>query len=224
MTQPYDERGSRPIANALDNIWVVRQDAWYGWPDYSSGIPVTHPQFDSKRGPRPEFLMAEHPPVEKPFLTRPKHAGVTKIDFTRSARFGFEGQMFLGEFGAGIPITGTEKVPVGHQVVRINPATGEVQSFFRARESALGPQGAEYITTPAPKHPVGVRFSPDGAALYVVDFGALSPFLAGVGPFPRAFPGSRGDLAGHSGGCASRGSARQLIATSASRDALSEQG
>lgn len=186
----YDERGSRPIANAEDNIWVIREDAWYGWPDYSSGIPVTDPRFRSERGPAPEFLMAEHPPVEEPFLTRPQHAGVTKLDFSRSAAFGFQGQMFLGEFGAGIPITGAEETQAGHQVVRIDPATGRAETFFTARPAALGPPGAEYIATAGPTHPVGVRFSPDGAALYVADIGALAPFLAGAGPFPRAFPGT----------------------------------
>jgi hypothetical protein len=98
--------------------------------------------------------------------------------------------MFLGEFGAGIPITGTGPAQAGHQVVRIDPASGQAESFFTARQDALGPQGAEYIATGAPKHPVGVRFSPDGSALYVVDIGAISPFLAGAGPFPRAFPGT----------------------------------
>lgn len=37
------ERGSRPIAHAKDNIFQVKQGAWYGWPDYTSGIPVTGP-------------------------------------------------------------------------------------------------------------------------------------------------------------------------------------
>lgn len=74
--------------------------------------------------------MQDHPPVEKPFLTRPKHSGLTKIDFSRSPRFGFKGQMFLGEFGAGIPITGADKAGAGQQVVRINIATGQVQPFF----------------------------------------------------------------------------------------------
>jgi glucose/arabinose dehydrogenase len=186
----YDERGSRPIANALDNVWVIREGAWYGWPDFSSGIPVTDPQFNSIRGPRPEFLMAEHPPVERPLFTRPKHAGVTKFDFSRSAAFGFPGQMFLGEFGAGVPITGTEKVPAGHQVVRIDPATGEMEPFFRAQPSALGPEGLEYVVTPAPRHPVDVQFSPDGSAMYIADIGALAVFLAGPAPFPRPFPGT----------------------------------
>ncbi len=186
----YDERGSRPIANARDNLWVIRQDAWYGWPDYSSGIPVTDPRFESERGPPPEFLLASHPHVEKPLLTRPKHAGITKLDFSHNSEFGFEGQMFLGEFGAGVPITGAEEVMAGQQVVRIDVATGKVRPFFRAKPSALGPKGWEYVATPAPKHPVEAQFSPDGRALYVVDIGALSPFLAGAGPFPRAFPGT----------------------------------
>lgn len=186
----YDERGSRPIANALDNVWVVREGAWYGWPDYSSGIPVTDPQFNSIRGPKPELLLAEHPPVEKPLLTRPKHAGLTKFDFSRSAQFGFQGQMFLGEFGAGVPITGTEKLPVGHQVVRVNPVSGEMESFFAARPAALGPKGMEYVVTPAPKHPVDVKFSPDGSAMYIADIGALTVFMAGPAPFPRPFPGT----------------------------------
>jgi len=186
----YDERGSRPIANALDNIWQVKQGAWYGWPDYSSGIPVTDPRFASSRGPKPTFLLAEHPPVEQPLMTRPKHAGLTKLDFSTSAQFGFPGHMFVGEFGAGVPITGTEQAPAGQQVVRINPATGEAQPFLRARPGALGPAGLEYVVTAGPKHPVDVRFSRDGSAMYVADIGALKPYLAGAGPFPRPFPGS----------------------------------
>ncbi|MBW3628786.1 MAG: PQQ-dependent sugar dehydrogenase, partial [Gemmatimonadetes bacterium] len=43
----YDERGSRPIANALDNVWVIRQNAWYGWPDFSAGLePLTDDRFE----------------------------------------------------------------------------------------------------------------------------------------------------------------------------------
>ncbi|HWG83854.1 MAG TPA: PQQ-dependent sugar dehydrogenase [Deinococcales bacterium] len=184
----YDERGSRPIANAEDNMWVVRQNAWYGWPDYSSGIPVTDPRFRSTRGPAPEFLMAEHPPVEKPLFTRPKHAALTKFDFSRSAAFGFQGEMFLGEFGAGVPITGADGTMSGQQVVRVNPATGQSEPFFRARPEALGPRGQEYVQTAAPKHPVDVRFSRDGNALYIADIGALKIYLAGAGPFPRPWP------------------------------------
>ena len=34
----YDERGSRPIANAPDAIWQIKREAWYGFPDYAAGI------------------------------------------------------------------------------------------------------------------------------------------------------------------------------------------
>jgi hypothetical protein len=96
--------------------------------------------------------------------------------------------MFLAEFGAGIPITGREEVPSGQQVVRIDLATGQAVPFFSTRPEALGPPRAEYISTAGLKHPMEARFSPDGLALYVVDLGALSAYLAGAGPFPRAFP------------------------------------
>jgi glucose/arabinose dehydrogenase len=186
----YDERGSRPIANARENIWVIKQDSWYGWPDYSSGTPVTDPQFKSPRGPAPEFLMAEHPPVEKPLFTRPKHAGLTKMDFSKSERFGFAGDLFLGEFGAGAPITASGEVSAGHQVVRINTRTGEMEPFFHANESALGQGPMKYVVTPAPKHPVDVRFSPAGDALYVADIGALFGAPAAAGPMAKSIPGS----------------------------------
>ncbi len=185
----YDERGPRPIANAPDVIWQVRQDGWYGWPDYAAGIPVTDPRFRSTRGPAPTFLMAAHPPVEQPLLTRPKHAGVTKFDFSRSGRFGYRGQMFLGEVGAGAPVNAPGIVPAGHQVVRIDLRTGEMAPFFRAKESALGPPGPfRYNLTPGPKRPVDVRFSPGGDALYVVDVGAIAALPAGAGPMVQAFP------------------------------------
>jgi glucose/arabinose dehydrogenase len=185
----YDDRGPRPIANAPDVIWQIRPDGWYGWPDYAGGIPVTDPQFRSARGPAPTPLLAQHPPVEQPLFTRPKHAGVTKFDFSRSAAFGHRGDMFLGEVGGAPPVTGQETIPAGYQVTRVDVATGEMVPFFRAKDSALGPPGPfEYVSTPGPKRPVDVRFSPSGDALYVVDVGAIVALPAGAGPMVQAFP------------------------------------
>jgi glucose/arabinose dehydrogenase len=96
----YDERGSRPIAHAKHNIFQVKEGAWYGWPDYSSGVPVTDPQFRPERGPKPKFLMKEHPIVEQPLLTRPESAAVTKFDYSTNDSFGFKGHMFLADIGA----------------------------------------------------------------------------------------------------------------------------
>lgn len=184
----YDERGSRPIANAKDNLYQIRQGGWYGYPDYSSGIPVTDSQFRSKRGPKPKFLMAEHPPVEKPWLTRPENAASTKFDFSSSDAFGYKGHMFLAEFGSATPITGEPHPGTGYVVVRIDPATKEAQPFLS--NGSPGPKGLEHVTTAGPRHPVEASFSPDGQTLYVVDIGVIYGDVAAAGPFPLPVPGT----------------------------------
>ncbi|HEV7331724.1 MAG TPA: PQQ-dependent sugar dehydrogenase [Flavisolibacter sp.] len=183
----YDERGSRPVANAKDNIWQIKQGAWYGWPDYSSGIPVTDPQFRSERGPKLKFLMKEHPPVEQPWLVRPENAAATKFDFSTNAAFGYKGQMFLAEFGSGTPLTGDPNLN-GYTVIRIDPATKEAHPFLSNK--VKGPDGKEYVTTAGPRHPVEAKFSPDGKTLYVVDIGVIGFALASAGPFPVPSPGT----------------------------------
>lgn len=184
----YDERGSRPVANAKDNIWQIKQNGWYGWPDYSSGIPVTDPQFRSKRGPKLKFLMKDHPPVEKPWLVRPENAAATKFDFSTNADFGYQGHMFLAEFGSGTPLTGESLNKNGYTVIRIDPATRETTPFLSNK--VKGPDGKEYVTTAGPRHPVEAKFSPDGTSLYVVDIGVIGFALAGAGPFPVPAPGT----------------------------------
>lgn len=184
----YDERGSRPIANALDNIYKIRKDGWYGFPDFSSGIPVTHEQFQPKRGAKLKFLLKDHPPVEHPWLTRPENGGVTKLDFSKNDSFGFKGHMFLTEVGSATPITGEDKELKGYTVVRIDPSTKVVEPFLTNR--SLGPKGMEYVTTAGPRRPVESKFSPDGEVLYIVDIGIISADLAGPGPFPIPIPGT----------------------------------
>lgn len=128
--------------------------------------------------------------VEKPAFTRPPHVAVTKFDFSRSAHFGFKGQMFLGEVGTGAPVTAPGEQPAGYQVITVDLQTGKISPFFSLREESLGPKGYAYAATPGPKRPVDVRFSPDGETLYVVDFGAFAGFPAGAGTSIRTFPGS----------------------------------
>ena len=183
----YDERGSRPIANAKDNIFQVKQGGWYGFPDYSSGIPVTDPQFRSQRGGKIKFLMAEHPAIEQPWMVRPENAAATKFDFSTNNAFGYSGQMFLAEFGSGTPLTGDPNSN-GYTVVRIDPATKEATPFLSNR--GRGPAGLENVATAGPRHPVEAKFSRDGSVLYVVDIGAIGFALAGAGPFPVPAPGT----------------------------------
>jgi glucose/arabinose dehydrogenase len=185
----YDERGSRPIANAPDSIWVVKQGAWYGFPDFAGGIPVTDRRFNPEKAAAPAFLMKNHPPVEQPLVNLPPHVGVAKIDFSPSSQFGYEGQMFVAESGDMQPVTGNEPGRAGFDVIRIDPRTGETAPFFRAKPETLGERHMEYVTTPGPKRPVDVRFSKTENAMYVADIGAIMVYPTAT-PLPHPFPGS----------------------------------
>ena len=183
-----DERGVRHVANAPDNLWEIKEGAWYGWPDFASGIPVTDPRFKAKGKPSAGFLMKEHPPVEKPLMTFEPHASVVKMDFSPSEEFGHKGQMFLAASGDFAPGTALEQKRAGYWVKRLDLASGKAEPFFHTKPSALGEGDMAYVTTAGPKRPIDVRFH--GDALYVVDIGAVTFTQSGVGPAPRPFPGS----------------------------------
>jgi glucose/arabinose dehydrogenase len=183
----FDARGSRQIANAPDCLWEIRQGAWYGWPDFAGGVPVTDPRFKPTHAPQPEFILAKHPPVEKPLLNITPHVGLTKMDFSRSEKFGFAGQVFCAAVGDMQPVTGNEKRPVGFEVFRFDPKTGQTESFFRARSESLGREYEEYVTTPGPRRLVDVRFSPEEDSLYVVDVGPILVYPS-ASPVPHPFP------------------------------------
>src|SRR5688572_11205442 len=51
----YDERGSRPVWGTADLMWQVHPGVWYGWPDFSAGLPVTDQQFNPPGDPQPKF-------------------------------------------------------------------------------------------------------------------------------------------------------------------------
>src|SRR5262249_37453950 len=142
----YDERGSRPIANAPDCLWEIKEGAWYGFPDFAGGEPVLDPKFRSQRGPAAEFLMAEHPPVEKPLLKLPPHTGGANFDPSRREGFG-RGQGYTALLGDMSPSTGEPPQPPGFAVARLDMRTLQVQPFFKTRPEALGPRGFEYVAT-----------------------------------------------------------------------------
>ena len=193
-----DDRGSRPIANAPEFLWRIKEGAWYGWPDYVGGIPVTDRRFESRHGTVPQFLLQDHPPAEKPLLTFPVHCSPTKIDVSPGKGFGYKGQLFLAFFGHMTPQTGGEEEHGGYRVVRIDLEDLSVETFFTKNEHAHGGHGKHEHTegkgeegkkdrhdeegrprardegaTPGPRRLVDVRFSPEGDALYVADFGAM---------------------------------------------------
>jgi glucose/arabinose dehydrogenase len=183
-----DVRGSRPIANVPEKLWLVKEGAWYGWPDFEAGIPVTDARYKPKSGPAPRFLMAEHPPVEQPFMTLEPHASITKLDMPGAGGFGFDGHLFMASSGDESMVTAERPERAGYWVKRIDPAARKAEIFFRARPDALGPKGLEYVTTAGPKRLIDVRFAKDGRTLYVADIGAFYYVQGADGPQPVAIP------------------------------------
>lgn len=179
----YDERGSRPIFGAGDLLWAVQPGTWYGWPDFHGLHPLTDTRwYGSRDGPAPEFLLAEHPNAPPaPAAILGVHSSSNGFDIAPPSGFGFAGQAFIAQFGDLSPSVGKVLGPVGFKVVRVDPRTGVVHDFLVNRGTMNGP--ASRLESGGLERPIAARFSPDGSALYVVDFGVMTVGLRG--PEPR---------------------------------------
>ena len=156
--QGADDRGSRPVGNAPDLLFEVRQGCWYGWPDFIGGDPITDPRYRPERGPAPTFVLANHdelPPPERPLLCFPPHAAAVKFDVAPPSSLGWAGQIVVALFGDEAPMTAPPGPRVGRGVARINPDDWSLHPVV------AGPLA----------RPIDVRFDPTGEMLYVLDFG-----------------------------------------------------
>jgi glucose/arabinose dehydrogenase len=168
----YDDRGSRPVWGAADVLWRATPGAWFGWPDFAEGRPLTRDEFKPPGKEPVRFLLARHPATPpKPVAVFGVHSSSNGLDFSRSERFGHVGQAFVAQFGDQAPTTGKVLHPVGFRVVRVEVSNGRIEDFAVNRGKHNGP--ATKIGGGGLERPVAVRFSPDGQALYVVDFGVL---------------------------------------------------
>lgn len=178
IDQGYDDRGVRPVVNAPDPVYSIKQDGWYGWPDYVAGVPITDPAFRSAgESASPEFLMAEHPPVEQPLARLEPHTAAMKFDFAPKG-FDSRRRMFIAAFGSGDPATGIVDKITGSKVLALDLSTGKVEDF--AYNKSRKPAGRNLSGF---NHPVDAKFGPDGS-LYVVDFGVFEV----NGQVPNAVP------------------------------------
>jgi glucose/arabinose dehydrogenase len=158
VDQGADDRGSRPVGNAPDLLFEVRQHAWYGWPDFIGGEPITHPRYKPSRGPAPSFVLANHaglPPPERALLSFPPHVAAVKFDVARPDAPRWAGHLFVALFGDEAPMTVPAGARVGRSLARIDPA-----------DWSLHPVASEPLS-----RPIDVRFGPAGDVLYVLDFG-----------------------------------------------------
>lgn len=168
-----DVRGSRPIANSPDEFQLIFPGAWYGWPDYTGGLPVTMPMFKPEGKPQPEFLLAIQPmQPPKPFAVFAPHSAIMGFDINYNLDFGQLGDVFIAEYGSEAPeTTGGLPLPgVGHRISRIDMHTGEVSDF------AINKSGVAAADTGEGgfDRPIDVVFGPDGA-MYILDFTTSTP-------------------------------------------------
>jgi glucose/arabinose dehydrogenase len=167
----FDLRGSRPVFGAADNLWRVEEGRWYGWPDHAEGRRV-YEGWDRPLGaPLPKQLIANPKEVPEPVARFGVHSSSNGFDFSRSERFGHRGQAFVAQFGDMAPAAGKVMAPVGFKVVRVELDGGIVHTFM-ANRAGEGP--GSMLGAPGIERPVAARFSDDGSALYVVDFGVLA--------------------------------------------------
>jgi len=179
----YDDRGSRPVHGAADVIWAVKPGLWYGWPDYSGGLRLDegdHFRAPGKPVARPLLAQPPNPPPQ-PVAALGVHTSSDGMDFSRSADFGYAGQLFIAQFGDMAPNAGKTMSPTGFKVRRLDVTTGVSDDFAVNRGPHNGP--ASRIAGAGLERPVAVRFDPSGRALYVVDFGVMT--MSERGPEPR---------------------------------------
>jgi glucose/arabinose dehydrogenase len=165
-----DERGSRPIFNDPDYLFQIEEGAWYGWPEFFDGEPVTANRFQQPGKPQPQFLWKDHPPLTRPFTTFDSHEASNGITISPGGNFGFDGDAFVAMYGTFTPLTAQVNLkPAGFQVVRVDLQNGQVHDF--ADNTLPGPY---YINQQGGfARPSDVLFGPDNS-LYVVDWGAAT--------------------------------------------------
>src|SRR5579871_1415663 len=167
LDQGADDRGSRPVGNVPDLLYEVRPGAWYGWPDFIGGDPITDEQYQPTRGPAPTFVLANHhelPPAERPLLRFSPHAAAVKFDVAPATLSAWAGNLFVALFGDEAPMTAPVGPRVGRAVARIDPSDWSLHPFL----------GEPLL------RPMDVRFDAAGAALYILDFGDFEMSAAGV--------------------------------------------
>ncbi len=164
--QGADDRGSRPVGNVPDLLLEIKKGAWYGWPDYIAGIPITDQKYTPQRGPKPKFVIQNHsdlPVPEKPLMEFPVNAAAVKFDILPEDAPCYGGQMIVALFGDEKPMTAPPGKKVGRNIARVDTN--------------------DWTLHPLPdlklERPIDVKYNPVDGYLYILDFGYFE--MNGVG-------------------------------------------
>lgn len=198
----YDVRGSRPFNDKFDPTYRIRENTWYGYPDFSAAFePATDPKFDVPDALQPgKFLNNKPLPKDRLHfvidhaasgLQRPDGALIAGLHEINSSPSGLdvipasffgaaEGQLLIAQWGDLTPPTNPlRNGPTGSQIVRLDPSTRQIVPF--ASNAKPGPASEQGAPGMGLERPFAVRFGPDGA-LYIVDFGVVRINRADAGP------------------------------------------
>jgi len=174
-----DNRSERHIVGDFDDLYLIEEGRWYGWPDFASGIRLDDPRWgDGGQGREP--VLAEFPEAAPPMpvVSFQPHAAANGIAISPGGSFGFDGQAFVALFGDLAPITTPRlATPTGFKVVRVDLDQRSIVDF--AVNRIQGP--ASKLPHDGFERPSHCAFGPDGA-LYITDFGEIdiAPEKAGI--------------------------------------------
>lgn len=168
----YDDRGSRPVWGTGDILWEVKENRWYGWPDYSGHHALDDHVYKAPGKEETKLLLKERPndPPE-PIALLGVHSSSNGMDFSTSDAFGYRGHAFIAQLGDMAPNVGKVLAPVGFKVVMVDVAKKTIHDFAVNKGKKNGP--ASVLRKGGLERPVAVKFSPDGRSLYLVDFGII---------------------------------------------------
>lgn len=85
-----EDSGARPVKDDVDYIYDIKEKAWYGWPDFSGGDPITSPRFSDGTN-KLSFVISNHP-TEVPLVPKYQH---DKLSALRGLAIDYEGRCFL---------------------------------------------------------------------------------------------------------------------------------
>lgn len=165
--QGSDDRGSRPIGHVPEMMYEIKEGAWYGWPDFIGGVPVTDDRFKPTRGPDLQFVLKNHnelPPPEKPLITLPINSAATKFDCLPDSHPRFSGHLILALFGDEKPMTAPAGYKTGRNICRIDP---DDWSYHPLPDLELD-------------RPIDVKYNAIDDCIWIVDFGKFEMKEKGV--------------------------------------------
>jgi glucose/arabinose dehydrogenase len=176
-----DTRGSRPVTNSPDELHIAYgQGDFHGWPDSTGFLHVAWKQAsvdvtgmvlgDNARG---IDMVYDHLPmtVAEPIALFPVNSSADGMDFSTSAKFGDQGDLFVALWGQ-IGFAPVDRQESASNVVKVHfrqPAGVQIEPF--AENKVPGP--ADRTGKGGLSHPIEARFGSDGSALYVTDFGPV---------------------------------------------------